>query len=251
MRFGKYLIAIIPALAAFSLFISLLGGCAPKKLVSQSQEIEIGQQAAKELESKNRILNDSELNAKVDAIGQLMAKNSERPDLKYTFKIIDSKTVNAVSLPGGWVYIYKGLIDQTADKPDQLAGVIAHEVGHIAARHHADMIGRQTYASILIGALTKDETTQIASIFANVTLLRWSRKHEFEADERGIKYMYKSQQYDPQGLINFFNYLLSQEKDKPSQLQQIFLTHPVTSERIARAQSYYDELRNKPVSQVQ
>lgn len=241
---------MMPIVAAALLFIiAFVSGCSPKELVSQSEEIEIGKQASKSLEKEYKLVKDPELNEMVNTMGQTLAKYSDRPDLQYTFKIIDTKDVNAVSLPGGWVYVYKGLIDVTKDHPDQLAGAIAHEIGHIAARHHADMIGRETYANLLIGVLTKEETAQIASIFANIKLLRWSRKHEYEADRLGIKYMYKSQQYDPQGLINFFNYLLSIEKKKPSEFEQIFLTHPVTSERIARAQKYYDQLRNGEITE--
>jgi predicted Zn-dependent protease len=231
-------ILILPVLAAVFIIMALIGGCSPKQMVSQSQEIEIGKEASKDLEKQYKLVKDPKLNEMVNTMGQTLAKYSDRPDLTYTFKIIDTKDVNAVSLPGGWVYVYKGLIDKTNGHPDQLAGAIAHEIGHVAARHHAD---------ILVGVLTKDQTQQIASIFANVTLLRWSRKHEYEADKLGIEYMYRSKQYDPQGLINFFKWLLSQEGKKPSELEQIFQTHPVTSERIARAQKYYDDLRNGTV----
>ncbi|MDI6828337.1 MAG: M48 family metallopeptidase, partial [Armatimonadota bacterium] len=211
----------------------LVCGCKPESLVSKSQEIEIGKEASRQIESKYPVNKDPALNALVNQIGQDLAQRcSDRPDITYTFKILDIKDVNAISLPGGWVYVYKGLIDETKDKPDQLAGVIAHEIGHIAARHHAQMLGREIQAQILIGTLTKGQTQEIASIFANLQFLRWSRVQEFEADRLGIKYMYRCRQYDPQGLINFFNYLLSKQKDKPSRFEQIFLTHPVTSERI-------------------
>lgn len=230
-------------IVGLGILLSLVNGCAPKNLVSQSQEIEIGKQASAQIEKQYKLVNDPDLNNIINQMGRTIAQYSARPDLKYTFKILDAKDANAVSLPGGWIYVFKGLIDETKGKPDQLAGVIAHEIGHIAARHHADMIGRETYSNLLIGILTKDETSRIAGIFANITLLRWSRKHEYDADNLGIKYMYESKQYDPQGLINFFNYLLSKEKDKPSQFEKIFQTHPVTGERITRAQKFYDNLR--------
>lgn len=226
------------------MLIFVFSGCAPKSLVSTSQEVEIGQQASKDIESQYGVVKDPQMNAMVNQIGQALAKCSDRPDLKYTFKILNTNDVNAVSLPGGWVYVYKGLMDETKGKPDQLAGVIAHEIGHVAARHHADMIGRETYANILVGTLTKGDVTQIAGLFANLSLLRWSRKHEYEADRLGIKYMYRCKQYNPQGLINFFDTLLSMEKNQPSKFQQMFQTHPVTTERIQRAQQYLDDLRS-------
>jgi predicted Zn-dependent protease len=236
-----YLALLIVLLVGLSI---LETGCPPKSLVSKSQEVEIGREAARDVESRYPVSKDAELNAMVDRIGQDLAQHcSDRPDIKYTFKVLDIKDVNAVSLPGGWVYVYKGLIDETKGKPDQLAGVIAHEIGHIAARHHADMIGRQTYATILLGTLTKGDVQQIAGVFADLSLLRWSRKHEYEADRLGIKYMYRCRTYDPQGLVNFFNLLLQKQKDEPSRFEQMFRTHPVASERISRAQKYLDDLK--------
>ena len=222
----------------------LYTGCNPRDLVSQNQEIEIGREASREVESKYKVVKDPALNATINTMGQELAKCSDRADIEYTFKVLDLKDVNAISLPGGWVYIYKGLVDKTKGKPDELAGVISHEIGHVAARHHATMLGRQIQASILVGTLTKGDTRQIASLFANITLLRYSREQEYEADKLGIKQLYRCKQWNAQGLIDFFSYLLTIEKHKPSEFEQIFLTHPVTQERIKRAQAYLDDLRS-------
>ncbi len=222
----------------------LVGGCNPKGLVSQSQEIEIGREASQQIESRYRVVTDPQLNAMVNDMGQAIARCSDRPDLKYTFKILDLKEVNAVSLPGGWVYVYRGLINETSGKPDQLAGVIAHEVGHVAARHAAAQIGREIQANILIGTLTKGQVRQLASLFANIELLRYSREQEYEADKLGIKYLFRCGRWDPQGLINFFDTLLKLEPSHPSKFEQIFATHPVTADRIKRAQAYLDDLRS-------
>ncbi len=239
MRKRRHAVALALLLVACLL---PLAGCKPEKLVSRSQEVEIGKESAREIERRYPVNKDPDLNATVDQIGQALAACSDRTDIEYTFKILDLKEVNAVSLPGGWIYVYKGLIDETKDKPDELSGVIAHEIGHIAARHHADMIGRQTYAALLVGTLTKGDVRNLASIFANLTLLRWSRKHEYEADRLGVKYMYRCGRWDPQGLIDFFNLLMEKQKDEPSRFEQMFRTHPVTSERIKRAQKYLDDL---------
>ena len=224
-------------------WILALAGCNPSQFVSQNQEIEIGREASKEIESKYKPVNDPALQARINEMGQALAKCSDRTNIVYTFKVLDIKDVNAVSLPGGWVYIYKGLVNETKNKPDELAGVIAHEIGHVAARHHAEMLGRQIQASILVGTLTKGDVRQIAGIFADITLLRYSRKQEYAADKLGIKYMYRCKQWNAQGLIDFFGSLLKLEKNKPSEFEQIFRTHPVTSERIKRAQTYLDDLR--------
>jgi predicted Zn-dependent protease len=211
---------VMPAL------IFALAGCNPSQLVSQNQEIDIGRQASHEIESKYKVVNDPALQARVNEMGQALAKCSDRTNIVYTFKV------------------YKGLINETKGKPDELAGVIAHEIGHVAARHHATMLGRQIQANILLGTLTKGDVQQIAGIFADITLLRYSRVQEYEADKLGIKFMYRCKQWNAQGLIDFFGALLKLEKNKPSQFEQIFRTHPVTQERIKRAQTYLDDLRS-------
>lgn len=236
-RFG------IAAIVALVLCSVVLPGCKPESLVSTSQEVEIGREAAQQIEREYPVNKDPELNRLVTTIGQNLVRQSDRQDITYTFKILDIKDVNAVSLPGGWVYVYKGLIDQTAGDRDELAGVIAHEIGHVAARHHAELIGRQTYASILVGTLTKGDIQQIAAILADISLLRWSRKQEYEADELGLKYTFRSQTYRPEGLIEFFEKLMAGQKREPSRFEQIFRTHPLTSERIDRAKEYIADLR--------
>lgn len=223
--------------------VILLAGCKPSGLVSTSQEIEIGKQASRQVESEYPVNKDPELNGLMTTIGQDLVRFSPRQDVQYTFKVLDVNEVNAVSLPGGWVYAYKGLLDETKNNPDRLAGVIAHEIGHIAARHHADMIGRETYAGLIIQTVTRGDVQQWAGLFANLTLLRWSRKHEYEADLLGIDIMFKSKQYNPQGLINFFSFLEQQQEDNPSKFAQMFRTHPVTAERIKRAQAHLDDLK--------
>lgn len=240
--------SVLVAVLLLAICLTLLTGCKPESLVSTSQEIEIGRQASQDIERQYGVVKDPALNATVNNMGQSLAKCSERPDITYTFKILNIKDVNAVSLPGGWVYVYKGLVDQTKGKPDELAGVIAHEIGHVAARHHAQMLGREIQASLIIGTLTKGDTQQIASIFANLQLLHYSREQEYEADKLGIKEMWLCRQQDPavynsQGLIDFFGALLKMEGKPPSNFEQIFRTHPVTAERIKRAQAFLDDLR--------
>ena len=245
MRTGYHAAALLLLLAVLPL---LLTGCKPESLVSASQEIDIGRQAAQQVESQYPVNKDSQLNALVNNIGQTLVACSDRQDIKYTFKILDVKEVNAFSLPGGWIYVNKGLIDEAKGNNDELAGVIAHEIGHVAARHHAAMMGRELQANILIGTLTKGDVSTLASIAANFSLLRWSRKQEYEADELGIEEMWRCrnkdpQLYDAQGLIDFFGTLQAKQKKEPSKFQQALSTHPVTAERIKRAQEYLNDLK--------
>ena len=243
MRYRTALLALLIVVGSVFLI-----GCNPKSLVGTSQEISIGREAAQQVESQYPVDKDPKLNALVNNIGQTLVTCSDRQDIKYTFKVLDVKDVNAFSLPGGWIYVYKGLIDETKGNNDELAGVIAHEIGHVAARHHAAMMGRELQASILIGTLTKGDITTLANIAANITLLRWSRKQEYEADKLGIKEMWRcrnnnSQVYDAQGLVDFFGTLQAKQKKEPSKFEQVLATHPVNSERIKRAQTYLDDLK--------
>lgn len=248
MRF--HVMALVLLLVTGSMFLT---GCNPKGLVSTSQEISIGREAAQQVESQYPVDKDPQLNALVNNLGQTLVTCSDRQDIKYTFKVLDVKDVNAFSLPGGWVYVNKGLIDEAKGNNDELAGVIAHEIGHVAARHHAAMMGRELQASILIGTLTKGDVTTLANIAANITLLRWSRKQEYEADKLGIKEMWRCRDHDPkvynaQGLIDFFGALQAKQKKEPSKFEQVLATHPVNSERIKRAQVYLNDLKSGKAS---
>lgn len=211
--------------------------------VGRNQEIEIGREASQQVEKQYPVNKDPQLNELVNDIGQNLVKYTTRQGIDYTFKILDVKEVNAFSLPGGWIYINKGLIDATRNSRDQLAGVIAHEIAHVDARHHAEQIEDQMRVNILIATLTKGDVQTVAGILADLRSLRWSRKQEYEADRLGIKYMFQSGAYNPQGLIDFFNTLLQMEGRQPSEFEQIFRTHPVTSERIVRGQQYLDDLK--------
>jgi len=230
-----------------------ISGCKPQSLVSTQEEVSIGREASQQVEAENVVVTDTGLNSLVNRLGQTLVGCSDRQDIQYTFKVLDTGEVNAFSLPGGWVYVDKGLITATAGKNDQLAGVIAHEIGHIVARHGAQQIGREIEANILIGALTRGQMQEVASIFADIELLHYSRTEEYEADRLGIKEMWRCSHedpvtYNPEGLIDFFGYLLKIEGKPPSGFEQIFRTHPVTANRITAAQTYLNDLRSGKAS---
>jgi len=225
-----------------------ISGCKPQSLVSTKEEVNIGRQVAHEVESHYKVDTDPQINALVNQIGQTLVKHCDRQNIKYTFKVLDISDVNAFSLPGGWVYVNKGLIDATRGREDELAGVIAHEIGHVVARHAAAAMGRGLEADILVGTLTRGQTQQFAGLFADLSLLHYSREQEYEADKLGIKEMWLSRdedpmRYDAQGLVDFFGGLLAMEGNPPSQTERMFRTHPVTSQRIKFAQAYLDDIR--------
>lgn len=234
------------------LLCALLAGCNTAGIVSRSDEVEIGRQASKQIEQEYKLDNDPKLNQLVNRIGQTLAARSDRTDITYTFKILDTKDINAVALPGGWVYIYRGLIDEVAGDEDELAGVIAHEIGHIAARHGAKQIGRSTLYGVGIQVLTKGTVAQLASIWANLDLLRWSRTDEYEADHLGVKYTYGSP-WKADGLIRFLKVLQAKSKEKDGgSFGAMLRTHPMTADRVKRAETYLAELeKTRPLAAAQ
>ncbi|MEN6370484.1 MAG: M48 family metallopeptidase [Armatimonadota bacterium] len=221
----------------------LLTGCPPEKLISTSDEVSIGRQAAAEVEAQYPVSRDPRLNQLVNTIGQnILRQTTPRKGITYTFKVLDISEINAFSLPGGWIYVDRGLIDATSGNVSELAGVIAHEVGHVQARHHAQIMGRSELYGIAIGTLTKGNTTQWVSFFANLNLLRWSRSQEYEADKLAIDYTFNSP-YNPEGLIDFFRVL--EAKVGKGSTPAFLSTHPLTEDRIERAQAYLNEKKSQ------
>lgn len=226
-------------LLAIVMVSGVLAGCAPKSLVSTSDEVRIGREAAAEVEAQYPVSRDARINQLVSGIGRtLLTYTTPRQGIEYTFKVLDVDDVNAFSLPGGWIYINRGLIEATRGNTSQLAGVIGHEIGHVQARHHAELMGRSALYGIAIGTLTRGNTTQWVNFFANLNLLRWSRKHEYESDRLAIDYTLPSR-YNAQGLIDFFRVL--QEMGGRGRTPEFLRTHPLTDDRIERAQAYLNE----------
>jgi len=220
---------------------ALIVGCDTSDLVSTSDEVDIGRQAAAQVEKENKVDKDPALNRLVTDTGNTILRTVPvRPGIVYTFKVLDMADINAFSLPGGWVYVQKGLIDATKGNVNQLAGVMAHEIGHVQARHAAKMIGRQEIYGTAIGAFTKGDTAKVASIFANLNLLQYSRDEEYQADQLAMDYLIPST-YRPEGLIDFFKVLMKAEGSggTPTFLR----THPLTQDRINRLQAYLDKKR--------
>ncbi|MBW3623317.1 MAG: M48 family metalloprotease [Armatimonadetes bacterium] len=207
--------------------------------ISEKQEIDIGRQAARDIESKYRVSRDRRLNSMVQDIGHDMARVSNRPNLPWQFKVLDDPMVNAVALPGGIIYVFRGLIDQVRGDRDMLAGVLAHEVAHVSAKHHTEMMEKQMTGNLLIGLLTKGKTRDIAGLFSNIYALKFSRNDEYESDKLGIRFATRAG-YDPYGLPEFLQVLeRSGGRGAPIWLS----SHPSTGERVRRARQYASEAR--------
>lgn len=211
------------------------------------QEVAIGEEVVRQIEKENKILNNPVLTGYVNKVGQKLAGVCFRKDIEYHFKIVDSKVINAFALPGGFIYIYGGALT-AMDNEAQLTAVLAHEMGHVAARHGVKQLQKAQAYSILAGVFLKDEkktVTELANITANLIFLGYSREAEFDADNLAVHFAYQAG-YDPRGMLEFFEKLKQEEKRQPGKLEILLRTHPPTSDRISKIESQIDTLVKKP-----
>jgi predicted Zn-dependent protease len=212
---------------------------------SIEKEIALGKQLASEVERQAKIINDPVIAEYVNRVGQNLVRNSDAK-VPFTIKVIDSEEVNAFALPGGFFFVNSGLILR-ADNEAELAGVMAHEIGHVAARHGTRQATRGEIAQlgmiplIFMGGWTGYGIYQAASVLVPVTFLKFSRAMESEADMLGLEYMYKAG-YDPTAFVDFFEKVETMEKRKPGTMSKVFSTHPMTDDRIRAAQSNIQNL---------
>src|ERR1700678_1068754 len=217
---------------------------------SLEKEIALGKQLASEVERQAKIINDPVVAEYVNRVGQNLVRNSDAK-VPFTIKVIDSEEVNAFALPGGFFFVNSGLV-MKADNEAELAGVMAHEIAHVAARHGTKQATRGEIAQlgmiplIFMGGWTGYGIYQAASVLVPVGFLQFSRAMESEADLLGLEYMYKTG-YDPTAFVDFFEKIETLEKRKPGTMAKVFSTHPPTDARIQAAQKNIQEyLKAKP-----
>ena len=202
-------------------------------------EIRMGKQYAQEVEATSKLVRDPVVTEYVNRIGQNLVRNSDA-QVPFTIKVVDSDEVNAFALPGGFFYVNSGLI-LAADEESELAGVMAHEIAHVAARHATRQMTRAQWANIgtipliFVGGGIGYAVRSAAGLGLPLTFLTFSRSFESEADYLGLQYMYKAG-YDPNAFVQFFEKLQAREKKKPGTLAKAFSTHPQTPDRISRSQ---------------
>ncbi len=208
---------------------------------SLEKEIALGKQLAQEVERSSKLIDDPVVTEYVNRVGQNLVRNSDAR-VPFTIKVIDSDEVNAFALPGGFFYVNSGLILR-AQEESELAGVMAHEISHVAARHgtknatKGQILQLATIPLILLGpaGLAGYGLYEGLNVALPVTFLKFSRDAEREADFLGLQYMYKAG-YDPNAYVIFFERIQADEKRRPGTIPKVFSTHPPTPERIANAQ---------------
>ena len=239
----------VPSSYAMNLLLSLLlAGCATiynpatqrqETVLDTPIEIALGNVARAQMGLTQLKMGkvDPEDLARVQRIGQRLAGTSDRQDLTYQFGVIQDKTPNAFTLPGGTIYVHTGILEKATD--DELAGVIAHEIGHVAARHVAKHLqadlGFTVALPIAQAAGVGSESAQLADSMYELFSRGFSRQDEMEADRLAIRYTRRAG-FDPKGLITFFEKMLAEEPEGHFQKAAVWQsTHPLTSERIAQA----------------
>jgi predicted Zn-dependent protease len=208
---------------------------------SLDKQVAMGREYAQQVEHSAKLIQDPVVTEYVNRIGQNIVRNSDSK-VPFTIKVIDTDELNAFALPGGFFYVNSGLI-LAADNEAELAGVMAHEIAHVAACHVAreqtrgNIVNLASIPLIFVpGGWAVYEGTQAAlSIGVPLTFMKFSRNFESEADFLGMEYMYKTG-YDPQSFISFFEKIEAQEKKKPGTLAKAFSSHPMTPDRVAHAQ---------------
>ena len=215
--------------------------------VSTQQEIEMGRQYAAEINRQLPIVDDPQVHRYINELGNLIQRQPGNRDIPYTYYVVNSDEINAFAVPGGFVYINRGLIERT-DNLAELAGVVAHEIGHVEARHSAEMMERMQaaqvgvgLASVLLGGPPSGVAGAAVDIGATAYFARHSREAENEADAIAVRLL-PTAGIDPVGLTTFFKELIEERERTPSSLEQWFSTHPLTEERIANVRRLISEL---------
>jgi beta-barrel assembly-enhancing protease len=206
---------------------------------SLDRQIQMGKEFAQQVESSSKIVTDAVITEFVNRLGQNLVRNSDA-QVSFTIKVIDSDEVNAFALPGGFFYVDSGLI-LAADNEAELAGVMAHEIAHVAACHAArestrgQLMNLASIPLIFVGGGIGYAIRNAAGLALPISFLKFSRGFESEADFLGLEYMYKAG-YDPQAFTAFFEKVEALNKEKPGTLAKAFSTHPQTPDRIAKTQ---------------
>jgi len=237
-------------LAGLALSILSAAPAAAVNLFSVSQDVQAGRQAASQVERQMPILRDAQATSYVNAIVQRLADQARGPEFPYQVKIVNSKEINAFALPGGYLYVNRGLI-LAARSEAELAGVLAHEIAHVAERHGTEQATKAYGAQAGVGLLAqllagRDRRLGlpeqiIGSLGVNAAFMKFSRDAENEADRVGAEIMARAG-YDPMAMASFFDLLQQQKRSNPNAVSKFFSSHPQPADRSTRIRQHAAQL---------
>src|SRR5687767_7975464 len=238
------------------IFVSLalavtLTGCG----ISQQQEVAMGQDYAQQINAQLPIVGDPEVNRYINLLGDQIASRTSRADLDWRFYVVDSREVNAFAVPGGFIYINRGLIERTT-RMDEVAGVLGHEIGHVVQRHSIKQMEKAQGANIgvtLACVLTSVCNSQIAGAAINIAggavFARFSRQDELQADQEAVNNTVRAG-INPQGIVTMFQKLIAERRSRPAGVEAWFLTHPLEEDRIAAVQAMINRIPAATLSRL-
>lgn len=216
--------------------------------VSQDQEVAIGRQNAEKINALLPIVTDPAISAYIQGLGESIAKRTSRADLDWHFYVVNTKQVNAFALPGGYVYVNRGLIEST-ERLDELTGTLGHEIGHVIQRHSVKQMQNQEKANAglaVLCTLTSICHSGLAQVAVQVggtaLFARHSRLDELQADSEGVVNVTRAG-YDPQGIPDLFQVLLKERRYQPTKVEGWFASHPLEEARITKAKELIAELK--------
>jgi beta-barrel assembly-enhancing protease len=219
--------------SSMALSIALATACQ----VSEDEEVQLGRQNAEQVNAQLRLVHDPAVTGYVQQLGLAIARTTSRADLDWQFFVVDSKEVNAFALPGGFIYVNRGLIER-AHRLDELAGAIGHEIGHVVRRHSVQQMEKQTGANVAVGlgcTLTRLCNSDVARAAIQVggaaLFARYSRTDEAEADSEAVINVIRVG-LDPEGIPSLFRRLLEERRTSPLRIAAFFASHPLEEDRI-------------------
>jgi predicted Zn-dependent protease len=240
-------------LVAATFVSAVLASAAPAaavNLFSVQQDVQAGRQAAGQVERQMPILRDAQVTSYVNAIVRRLAAQAGGPGFAYQAKVVDSAEINAFALPGGYIYLNRGLISAARNEAE-LAGVLAHEIAHVAERHGTEQATKAYGAQAGVGLLAqvlggRDRRLGlpeqiIGSLGVNAAFMKFSRNAEHEADQVGARIMARAG-YDPMAMASFFDLLQAKKRSNPNAVAKFFSSHPPASDRSARIRAAASQL---------
>ena len=206
--------------------------------VSQDEEVQLGRRNAEQVDAQLPLVRDPVATNYVQQLGLSIARTTERSDLEWRFRIIDSREVNAFALPGGFIYVNRGLIER-ADQLDELAGVLGHEIGHVVQRHSVRQMEKQTKTGVavelgcrLTDLCSSDVARAAIQVGGAALFARYSRQDEAEADSVALGFVIDAG-IDPRGIPALFKKLIEERRRSPMRIEGFFASHPLEEDRIA------------------